>query len=213
MIYAQTRKLVLNSDDVQRIFFTSDTHFNHENIIKYCNRPFGNIHEMNETIIKNWNNKIRSSDLVFHLGDFMMGSGNYSNFWDIRYRLNGNIILVMGNHDWGLFENVQGNIGDTFKDIYNELAIIVNGQKMYLNHKPLLCFDGSYKDKKPTWQLFGHIHTQKAAGGFPNGDQSRTHILFPTQYDVGVDNNDYTPVSFDEVKLIISNQVQKASNK
>lgn len=210
MIYAQTRKLAFTSNDKQRIFFTSDTHFNHENIIKYCNRPFVNAAEMNEALIKNWNNKVRPEDLVFHLGDFMMGKT--ANFWDVRCRLNGEIILVVGNHDWGMFETVSGNIEDAFKDIYNELAININGQKMYLNHKPMLCFDGSRKDK-PTWQLFGHIHTQKYASDLNYGDHLRANLLFPSQYDVGVDNNDYAPVSFEEVSIIITNQIQKSANK
>ena len=210
MIHAQTHKLAFTSNDKQRIFFTSDTHFNHANIIKYCNRPFENVEEMNEALIKNWNSKVRPEDLVFHLGDFMLG--NAANFWYVRSRLNGQIILVMGNHDWGLIETMPGNFEDAFRDVYNELAININGQKMYLNHKPFLCFDGSYKEKKPTWQLFGHIHTQKDTPPTP-GDRMRSSVLFPTQYDVGVDNNDYTPVSFEEVNAIIANQIQKSINK
>lgn len=55
----------------QNIFFTSDTHFWHENIIKFCNRPFSSVEEMNDTIIENWNKVVGENDIVFHLGDFV----------------------------------------------------------------------------------------------------------------------------------------------
>ena len=68
---------------------------------------------------------------------------------------------------------------------------------------PFLCYGGAYKD---TWQLFGHVHTSKNNTG---KDASRLNMLFPTQYDVGVDNNNFTPVSFDQVKTIIQKQVEQ----
>jgi calcineurin-like phosphoesterase family protein len=66
-----------------------------------------------------------------------------------------------------------------------------------------LCFEGSYKD---VWQLFGHVHTRKNNTGI---DAERLQYLYPTQYDVGVDNNDFKPVSFEEVKAIIDRQVEQ----
>lgn len=62
--------------DASRVFFTSDTHFNHTNIIKYCQRPFRDIYEMNETLIANWNNVVAPDDIVFHLGDFCLGGAD-----------------------------------------------------------------------------------------------------------------------------------------
>lgn len=83
--------------DASRVFFTSDTHFNHMNIISYCQRPFRDIHEMDETIIVNWNNAVAPDDIVFHLGDFCLGGANEWN--RILDRLNGRIYLILGNHD------------------------------------------------------------------------------------------------------------------
>lgn len=88
-----------------------------------------------------------------------------------------------------------------------QMHIEVDKQKIYLNHCPLLCYGGAYGN---TWQLFGHVHTGKYNTG---KDASRLDMLFPTQYDVGVDNNDFTPVSFAQVKRIIQKQIEQSNKK
>lgn len=184
------------------VFFTSDTHFNHANIIKYCMRPFADKDEMNEALINNWNSVVKENDIVFHLGDFMFG--NMNRFWDFRSRLNGKIYLIHGNHDYELMDKI--NVDDGFEIVTSQLNIVVNGQKIYLNHFPLLTFDGIYKEK-PSWQLFGHVHSNKNIPG-TSADVKRLDYLLPMQYDVGVDNNNYRPISFDEVKSIINTQIE-----
>jgi len=77
------------------IFFTSDTHFGHKNILKYCNRPFVNVEEMDEVMIERWNGRIGKNDSVYHLGDFSFSSNPKTYF----ERLNGKKILIIGNHD------------------------------------------------------------------------------------------------------------------
>ena len=80
------------------IFFTADTHFGHKRILEYCpNRPFSSVEEMNEGIVANWNEAVRETDTVYHLGDvaFM----NREDTAAICQRLNGHKILIMGNHD------------------------------------------------------------------------------------------------------------------
>jgi calcineurin-like phosphoesterase family protein len=79
-----------------RTFFTSDTHFGHENIIKYCKRPFANAKEMDKVLVQNWNKVVGPDDLVYHLGDFAVGGGPAGPYLD---QLNGKIILIHGNHD------------------------------------------------------------------------------------------------------------------
>ena len=76
------------------IYFISDTHFYHSNIIKYCDRSFNNINEMNETIINNWNNIVTKQDTVYHLGDFCLSSDD--EIKNVFNKLNGNIILIRG---------------------------------------------------------------------------------------------------------------------
>ena len=121
---------------------------------------------------------------------------------NVLNRLNGKIYLIVGNHD---MKNLRQSYYDRFEEIVMQKHIEIGKQKIYLNHCPFLCYGGAYKD---TWQLFGHVHTSKNNTG---KDASRLNMLFPTQYDVGVDNNNFTPVSFDQVKAIIQKQVEQFS--
>ena len=89
----------LNADNLA--WFISDSHFNHAKIIEYCNRPFSNVDAMNNYMIAQWNSVVEVSDLVYHLGDFALQSDK-EDITDLVNRLNGNIVLILGNHDrWG----------------------------------------------------------------------------------------------------------------
>ncbi|MBP3886841.1 MAG: metallophosphoesterase, partial [Cellulosilyticum sp.] len=83
------------------IWVTSDTHFDHKNIIKYCNRPFRTVDEMNNAIWQNWNSVVDVDDIVYHLGDFALGpsDGYIRRVNNLLGVLNGKIYLVKGNHD------------------------------------------------------------------------------------------------------------------
>ena len=83
-----------------------------------------------------------------------------------------------------------------------QMLISIGKQRIYLNHYPILCYGGAYRN---TWQLFGHVHTNQQNTGL---DSPRLKQLFPTQYDVGVDNNNYHPVSFEKVSEIIQQQIK-----
>lgn len=84
-----------------KIFFTSDTHFCHKNIISYAGRPFFSTEEMDKALIENWNSVVPEDGIVFHLGDFCFG-GN-TQWKTIRKKLNGKIYLILGNHDFKNF--------------------------------------------------------------------------------------------------------------
>ena len=187
--------------DGSRVYFTSDTHFNHTNIISYCQRPFKNVDEMNERIIANWNEVVSEDDIIFHLGDFCLGGA--AEWTRLLDRLNGKIYLIMGNHDR---KNIRQGFKDRFEHVAMQMHIEVGKQRIYLNHYPFLCFEGGYKD---VWQLFGHVHTRKTNTGI---DAGRLQYLYPTQYDVGVDNNNFAPVSFEQVKRIIGKQVEQSKS-
>ncbi len=184
--------------NAEHTFFTSDTHFNHANIIRFCNRPFKDVEQMNEVMITNWNNAISKDDTVFHLGDFCLGGA--AEWTKILDRLNGKIFLIMGNHD---LKNIRQGFISRFEHVAMQMHIKVGKQRIYLCHFPFLCFEGGYKD---VWQLFGHVHTRKNNTG---NDAERLQFLYPTQYDVGVDNNGFAPVSFGLVKRTIDKQVNE----
>ena len=183
----------------ENVWFTSDTHFFHENILRFCNRPFGSIQEMNEALISRWNETVPKDGIVFHLGDFAYGGAKEWN--DILSRLNGQVYLILGNHD--MKKRKQGFM-NRFVYVTEQMTIRVGGQAIILNHCPLLTFGGAYRN---VWQFFGHVHS----GSRPNPglDHPRLSMLFPRQYDVGVDNNDYRPVSFMEVKAKIDSHVRE----
>lgn len=184
----------------EEVWFTSDTHFGHENIIRYCNRPFRNAEEMNAELILRWRETVPEDGIVFHLGDFAHGNARLWN--DILSALTGRKYLILGNHDMKALR--QGYMG-RFEHVAQQMTIRVGGQAIVLNHNPFLCYGSSYRD---VWQLFGHVHSGPAS--HTGLDHPRFKMLFPLQYDVGVDNNDFRPISFAEVKAKIEGQVAAA---
>ena len=193
----EKRKGVIKFSRDEKVWFTADHHFFHGNIIKYCNRPFTDVDNMNETLISNWNKVVGKDDFVFHLGDF--SAGGAAEWTSLLDRLNGRIFLVLGNHD---MNNVDQGFMKRFEEVSMQMQISVGKQRIYLNHYPFLCYGGAYRG---TWELFGHIHTSPCRSGL---DASRLSTLFPSQYDVGIDNNNYTPVSFEDVEKIIQERVK-----
>lgn len=173
---------------MNKIFFTSDHHFGHKNIIKFCNRPFESIDEMNEELISRWNAKVGPNDEVYHLGDFALCTTN--EFTDIIGRLNGIIYLIGGNHDGTAMSNRK--VFKWIKD-YFELKVkddeCANGvQRIILFHYAMRVWRG---DSRGTWHLYGHSHST-----LPD----KEHKL---AFDIGVDCHDFYPLSYDEVKAIM----------
>lgn len=106
-------------------WFTSDTHFGHPNIIKYCNRPFKNIGEHDYFLIQRWNERVSSEDTVYHLGDFCFKkNGMGAKFY--LSQLNGKIIVVRGNHDCN--NGIHTNIED--------IRLHIGGKDILLIHNP-----------------------------------------------------------------------------
>lgn len=202
----------LKYNNGDNIYFTSDTHFGHENIIKFCGRPFNNCEEMNRVLIENWNNKVPEDGLVFHLGDF--GWGGYQYYKNIRNQLNGKIILIKGNHDFKNGCQSQSQYNELFESTSQQLYIEIEGRKIYINHVPFLCYGGMYRSKDSlVYQLFGHIHTSTIAKRNKGKDFERClDLLLPTQYDVGTDFNDFSPISWKELDRKIKEQIENNKN-
>lgn len=140
------------------IYIISDTHFNHKNIIEYCNRPFGNVAMMNDTIINNWNSVVNEDDIVYHLGDFFLGSKFDLN--GIVSRLNGKIYLVRGNHDRLSVKSYE----DCGIVVLKNAPIVLNEYKVMLSHRPLP--DSMIKDGYIN--IHGHIHDKKLEDIYDN---------------------------------------------
>lgn len=186
----------------ENVFFTSDTHFCHGKILEFCNRPFSSVDEMDKKLIENWNSVVGKNDIVFHLGDFCFGGPlKWTNVLD---KLNGHIYLILGNHD---MKNLKDNVRQYFTEINMQMQIQIDGWSLYLNHYPFLCFGGAYAISRNVGQAFGHVHSGPECHGL---DVKRLVNLFPTQYDVGVDNNNYTPVPWSKLKKILETQRAQA---
>lgn len=197
----------LKSADVN-IWFSSDLHLNHSKIIEYCNRPFSNVEEMNKTIIDNWNKVVSPEDVVFCLGDIALGG---SGAWNTLIpQLNGKIHLVLGNHD---IRNWRESYKNLFESVTEQLTVEIDKKTFILTHFPLLCYHGTWGTEMNVWNLHGHVHVCKNKQANTGKDFERMKLTFPTQYDVGVDLNDYTPISFDEVKERIRYQIEHHTNE
>jgi calcineurin-like phosphoesterase family protein len=179
---------VLSDSDERKIWFTSDTHFGHNNVIGYCNRPFTSVVEMNNSIIENWNRVVCDDDIVFHLGDVQLGGGNKL-MDEIFPLLKGHIILILGNHDG---KNLKRRHIDLIDDCFEQLTVNIDGINCILSHYPL-CISG----KNPTheFNLHGHLHSVN-----DKTNDVCNVLLQKNHYDVGVDNNNFTPIRFKDIK-------------
>lgn len=187
-------KLTLNLNH-QRIFFASDYHFYHTNVIKYDKRPFDNVSEMNETLIDNWNDKVGRDDTVFYLGDFSFKNGEAAK--EIADSLNGNIHFILGNHDdyrdiksFGRFESISDYIHLNVSDAEANRGM----QCVTMSHYPMLSWD---KINHGSWHIHGHEHQSFTKN--PEYDWYYKRKVL----DLGCNGWDYKPMSFSEIKEIM----------
>ncbi|HXP53189.1 MAG TPA: hypothetical protein VN922_24815, partial [Bacteroidia bacterium] len=165
---------------IKNIFFTSDLHFCHSNIIKYCNRPFDNVDEMNEGLISNYNDIVKPWDTVYYLGDISFAK-NFERVTEHIGQLNGEKILIYGNHDH-LFRKDYPKLFNSCWDYYE---LRENKQLYVLSHYPFFSWNKAYHG---SFHFHGHCH-----GSIDNENVGRN------RYDVGVDSNNYHPVSLEEI--------------
>lgn len=164
----------------QKFWVTSDEHYFHRKIIKYCNRPFDNVEEMDEQIIKRNNEVVRNNDIVYHIGDFtLLKDFKFikNNYID---RLNGQHYFIKGSHDTWLN-------GTSTKTIYEKKF---GNNYIVMCHYAMLVWPRSHYN---SWNLFGHSH----------GQFTRTQ---GKQMDVGVDTHNFYPFELDEIIEIMKNK-------
>lgn len=132
-----------------KVFIIADTHCGHENIIKYCNRPFQSVEEMNRVILNNWNNTVSKHDLVIHLGDLYLGKK--ADAREFLKKLNGRKILIMGNHDhWSeaFYRECGFETVSRFPIVYNNFFL--------MSHAPL-----QLSETTPYFNCYGHVHNDE----------------------------------------------------
>lgn len=162
-------------------FITSDTHFFHRSIRKFCpaSRQGDDEVHMTELMIEAWNNKVAPNDLVYHLGDVSFGKKEETK--DVLHRLNGNIILILGNHDNE--ENMKQM--KRFDEVTRYKEIRHNGERCILFHYPIFEWDQLHRG---TIHFYGHVHGR----GLPMPEGRSC--------DVGIDTRtDMAPYSLDEI--------------
>ena len=178
------------------VWWTSDTHFSHANIIKYCKRPFKSVEEMNEVLVKKWNDRVKPGDLVYFLGDFCFknsaggkkGEGLPVKASAYLEQLNGMIQFVAGNH--------EGN--NSLKIPTQKIYAYYGGKSICMVHSP------SHADPKVEINLVGHVH-----------DSWKVRRLSDKAIMVncGVDVHKFQPISFDEIMKVVAefkrNELQK----
>lgn len=141
---------------------------------------------MDDTIIDNWNNVVKTHDVVYVLGDFILANRKYTE--EILDKLNGHIHLCVGDHDSSILK--YADIRNRMSGIDKNMRIKVSGQEIFLAH---YCHKVWAKSHYGTWHLFSHSH-----GGLDHYTHGEGKLL-----DVGVDNNYFFPLTFDQVKDIM----------
>lgn len=168
-----------------KYWFTADLHLGHFNIIKYTGRPFKSLEEMNETLIRNWNARVKPGDTVFNVGDFCFkntrggkkGEGVPIPAKEYEKQLNGKIIHIKGNHDRN----------NSNKTIIERLGIYYGGKRINLVHNPEHC-DINYEIN-----FIGHVHEKWEFKRIRKG------YSFTDCINVGVDVNKFMPITFEEL--------------
>jgi len=206
-----------------RLLFSSDTHFSHANIIKYCGRTLfmtrddkekynyyltaseeeqrkfivskESVNNMNEVLIKRWNERVKNEDTVFFLGDFCFknsqnrGEGENVKAKTWEEQLNGNIIFIKGNHDRN----------NTVKTRIHSLVLNLDNHYVNLVHDPLRA------DVNFETNITGHVHNAWEIKRIRRGNS------FTDCINVGVDVWNYYPVTFDQIKARYSKWLKNAS--
>lgn len=183
---------------LQKVFFTSDLHFGHENVIRFDNRPFASVEEMDAELVRRWNAKVGKGDLVYVLGDLIWKSRNGDAHSLIR-SLNGQIILIKGNHDRFL-HNAQARASLAGIKDYDDICVTLEDgsvRRCILSHYFIPFYNGH---RHQAIHLHGHSHfTDEAELELKMAKELNESDFKNDIYNVGCMYWDYAPVTLDEI--------------
>lgn len=169
-----------------KIHLISDTHFNSENIIKYCHRPFANVAQANAEMIRRWNGVVAPGDTVYHLGDFIMGPPE--TVPPILNALNGHIVLCRGNHETkrklAIYEQYPEKI-----EVHDIQYLSYHGLFWVMCHFPMTdesFLDMVVQDNSEVVVCHGHTHDKDPFF------TERNHV-----FNLSADVTNFTPVLLD----------------
>ncbi|MCD8148078.1 MAG: metallophosphoesterase [Clostridiales bacterium] len=174
------------------IYFTGDTHFGHTGIIRFCERPFSGVDEMNAILTANWNSRVREKDTVYILGD-MFYHCETNEVERILRRLKGHKKLLIGNHDSSWMSKIDAS--KYFDDISLMMEESDGRHEFTLCHYPML----SWRRDSKAYMIHGHIHNDISLDYWPV-IAGRDRII-----NAGVDVNGFIPVTFEEM---VANNIQ-----
>lgn len=194
-------RITLNTHN---IYFVSDYHFFHQNILKYDKRPFKDLDEMHDEIIKRWNQVVKKDDIVFYLGD--LSFGHFENMNELLHKLNGKIYYTMGNHD-KYMDIKSSNRFEEIQDYYDLYVLDIDcidkskkSQHICISHYPYLIWNRKHYQ---SFHLHGHEH--QALTTNPEYDWYNKQLVM----DVGCNGIDYTPISYKQIKEIMRSKFVK----
>ncbi len=171
-------------------YYISDLHLRDQAIFDKCKRPFKNLEDMERAIISNWNNKVKKEDAVYVLGDI---ADNNPATIEIYRDLNGHKRLIVGNHDHIILEEIEKSgifDGIKFIDIVEDA-----NHKVCLCHYPLMDW---MEFNRNGYLVYGHVHNKTEENGYAY-KQIKEYYKNKPAYNCGVDVNDFTPVTLEEM--------------
>jgi calcineurin-like phosphoesterase family protein len=185
--------------ETQNIFFISDFHVGHGNVIRFDNRPFRDLNHMHETLINNWNSVVGEDDIVFYGGDLFYKCSSKYPMWFVN-QLNGKIHFILGNHD--RYQDIRKL--NRFETIDTEQKLDIKDedadrgyQHIHIHHHPILSWN---KGSHGAWHLHGHVHQKMTLNPDYNWFYKRKVI------DISCNGIDYTPLSYLNIKSIMNSK-------
>jgi len=182
--------------DLDKLFFTSDTHFFHKSVLEHNHRPFKDLEDHDNGMINNWNSVVPVDGNIFMGGDFAF-TGDINRIQNLINKLNGNIWWILGNHDYTNKLDrkiISDMVGGRQMDTATVLLKNDDNQRLFISHYP------HYAWPREAIHIHGHLHSG------PLSTASEKIPFHPLRLDVGVDNSNYKPISYQEIKDIINKQ-------